>query len=85
MRMLMKAQLPADTSFTPAAARFDALVSPFLPTTGSARGIGRAIAERYEQLSASVVVNYSERHREGDVAASRRGDQRKRGSSAEGP
>ena len=25
MRMLMKAQLPADTSFTPAAARFDAM------------------------------------------------------------
>ena len=61
------------------------LASKVALVTGSARGIGRAIAERYEQLGASVVVNYSERHREGGVTASRRGDQRKRGSSAEGP
>ncbi|MDQ5833903.1 MAG: SDR family NAD(P)-dependent oxidoreductase, partial [Actinomycetota bacterium] len=27
--------------------------------TGSARGIGRAIAERYAALGANVVVNYS--------------------------
>jgi 3-oxoacyl-[acyl-carrier protein] reductase len=27
--------------------------------TGSARGIGRAIAERYASLGASLVVNYS--------------------------
>jgi 3-oxoacyl-[acyl-carrier protein] reductase len=27
--------------------------------TGSARGIGRAIAERYAGLGANVVVNYS--------------------------
>ena len=43
------------------------LASKVALVTGSARGIGRAIAERYEQLGASVVVNYSERHREGDV------------------
>jgi len=42
------------------------LASKVALVTGSAR-IGRAIAERYEQLGASVVVNYSERHREGDV------------------
>ena len=41
------------------------LASKVALVTGSARGIGRAIAERYEQLGASVVVNYSERHREG--------------------
>jgi len=40
------------------------LASKVALVTGSAR-IGRAIAERYEQLGASVVVNYSERHREG--------------------
>lgn len=28
--------------------------------TGSARGIGRAIAERYASLGADIVINYSE-------------------------
>jgi len=39
--------------------------------TGSARGIGRAIAERYAALGANVVINYStgEAHARETVAA----------------
>src|ERR1700722_6996035 len=42
--------------------------------TGSARGIGKAIAERYGSLGASVVVNYvaSERPAQETVAAIKR-------------